>query len=104
MEDKSNIWKSIGKWLLAVVVVGSGYWLFASPEQNEKSVPQNNIRPSPYTKTDSPIKTRSPATGDRDCTDFSTHNQAQTFFEDEGPGDPHGLDRDDDGVACETLP
>ncbi|WP_366143968.1 excalibur calcium-binding domain-containing protein, partial [Devosia sp.] len=26
------------------------------------------------------------------------------FYERSGPGDPHRLDRDGDGVACETLP
>ena len=41
---------------------------------------------------------------DKDCGDFSTHAQAQTFFDSAGPGDPHGLDRDEDGLACETLP
>lgn len=43
---------------------------------------------------------------DRDCGDFSTHAQAQRFFEAAGgPGsDPHRLDGDSDGVACESLP
>lgn len=43
---------------------------------------------------------------DRDCGDFSTHAEAQAFFEAAGgPGsDPHKLDGDHDGVACETLP
>lgn len=41
---------------------------------------------------------------DSDCTDFTTHAEAQVFFESQGPGDPHGLDRDGDGIACETLP
>lgn len=41
---------------------------------------------------------------DRDCGDFSTHAQAQAFFEASGSGDPHGLDGDDDGEACESLP
>ena len=41
---------------------------------------------------------------DKDCGDFSTHAQAQAFFDSAGPGDPHGLDRDEDGLACETLP
>ena len=36
--------------------------------------------------------------------DFSTHDEAQEFFESAGSGDPHGLDRDGDGLACETLP
>jgi micrococcal nuclease len=42
--------------------------------------------------------------GDRDCSDFSSHAQAQAFFEAAGPGDPHRLDGDDDGLACESLP
>ena len=42
--------------------------------------------------------------GDKDCSDFATHAQAQAFFEAAGPGDPHRLDRDGDGIACETLP
>ena len=41
---------------------------------------------------------------DKDCSDFSTHAEAQAFFESQGHGDPHGLDRDDDGLACESLP
>jgi hypothetical protein len=47
------------------------------------------------------------ATGDRDCSDFSTQEAAQRFFDDHG-GDKHhnvdDLDRDRDGVACEDLP
>jgi micrococcal nuclease len=42
--------------------------------------------------------------GDKDCGDFATHAQAQAFFEAAGAGDPHRLDRDGDGSACETLP
>lgn len=41
--------------------------------------------------------------GDKDCGDFSSHAQAQTFFDAQGAGDPHRLDGDDDGVACEQL-
>ena len=40
---------------------------------------------------------------DRDCADFGSQAEAQRFFEDEGPGDPHRLDRDNDGDACESL-
>lgn len=40
---------------------------------------------------------------DMNCSDFSTWREAQDFYESQGPGDPHGLDRDGDGVACETL-
>lgn len=43
------------------------------------------------------------AQGDMNCSDFSTWREAQDFFEAAGPGDPHGLDRDNDGIACEAL-
>ncbi|MEO8391433.1 MAG: excalibur calcium-binding domain-containing protein [Chloroflexota bacterium] len=43
---------------------------------------------------------------DRDCGDFQTHAEAQAFFlAAGGPGrDPHRLDGDHDGSACEALP
>jgi endonuclease YncB( thermonuclease family) len=43
---------------------------------------------------------------DRDCSDFRTQAEAQRFFEAEGgpDRDPHRLDSDGDGVACEGLP
>lgn len=42
---------------------------------------------------------------DYDCSDFSTQKEAQAFFESNGgpSNDPHRLDQDKDGVACETL-
>jgi hypothetical protein len=42
---------------------------------------------------------------DRDCSDFSTQAQAQRFYKKHNPRrDPHGLDADRDGLACESLP
>lgn len=41
---------------------------------------------------------------DKDCKDFKTHAEAQAFFESAGPGDPHKLDGNRDGIACESLP
>src|SRR3954447_15287054 len=38
---------------------------------------------------------------DYDCSDFATQEEAQEFLL---PGDPYGLDADNDGVACEDLP
>lgn len=40
------------------------------------------------------------------CSDFKTHAEAQTCFESCGgtSNDVHRLDRDKDGIACETLP
>ena len=43
---------------------------------------------------------------DRDCPDFATQAEAQAFFiAAGGPArDPHRLDGDNDGIACENLP
>ena len=40
------------------------------------------------------------------CSDFDTQQEAQEQFEaDGGPEeDPHNLDSDGDGIACESLP
>ncbi|WP_336361527.1 thermonuclease family protein [Haladaptatus sp. ZSTT2] len=43
-----------------------------------------------------------PADGDYDCGHFDTHEQAQTVLEND-PSDPHRLDADNDGIACESL-
>ena len=43
---------------------------------------------------------------DRDCGDFDTRQEAQAFYEAAGgpEKDPHRLDRDGNGVVCESLP
>lgn len=43
---------------------------------------------------------------DRDCDEFDTWQEAQAYFEAEGgpARDPHTLDDDKDGTACESLP
>ncbi|MFB6217115.1 MAG: excalibur calcium-binding domain-containing protein, partial [Candidatus Aenigmatarchaeota archaeon] len=38
-----------------------------------------------------------------DCSDFSSQRAAQRFYERHKPGDPHNLDGDGDGEACESL-
>jgi Skp family chaperone for outer membrane proteins len=42
---------------------------------------------------------------DKDCADFNTWRQAQNFYKKHGGPryDPHRLDADRDGVACEDL-
>jgi len=47
--------------------------------------------------------TRRSNSGDKNCSDFRSWGAAQAFFENAGRGDPHGLDRDNDGIACEAL-
>jgi hypothetical protein len=44
-----------------------------------------------------------PLAGDKDCSDFQYQEEAQAVL-DATPGDPNGLDRDKDGIACESLP
>ncbi|GAB2768286.1 hypothetical protein GCM10027020_21520 [Nocardioides salsibiostraticola] len=46
------------------------------------------------------------AVPDRDCGDFDTQAAAQRFYLDQGgpKSDPHRLDADGDGVACESNP
>ncbi len=47
-----------------------------------------------------------PAGPDRDCGDFDRWDQAQAFYEAAGgpASDRHRLDRDGDGIACQSLP
>ena len=40
---------------------------------------------------------------DKDCSDFTYQEDAQAVYNAD-PSDPNGLDRDNDGIACETLP
>ena len=61
-------------------------------------------KPQPANPKPAPVPVRS-AGADRDCTDFSSHEEAQRFFlANGGPSmDPHKLDRDNDGLACEST-
>lgn len=83
-----------------------------SPEAQRSYPPESLVTPKQFQSneptiqqnTGSSYKQSSYTGGDKDCGDFSTHAEAQAFFEAQGPGDPHRLDRDGDGLACETLP
>ena len=87
------------------------------PEPHATSTPAPHPTVSPSlvptptpTPTPTPEHTPEPAPEepfeDRDCGDFSEWQDAQDFFLAEGgpDEDPHGLDRDGDGVACQSLP
>ena len=43
---------------------------------------------------------------DKDCADFTTQKKAQRFYVKQGgpQQDPHRLDADRDGIACEKNP
>ena len=70
------------------------------PTPTPTATPTESPTPDP---TVTPAATREP---DRNCSDFDTWREAQDFFLSEGgpDSDPHGLDRDGDGIACESLP
>lgn len=45
--------------------------------------------------------------GDKDCSDFATQEEAQSYFESKGGSSTNNVDRldsDRDGIACESLP
>ncbi len=66
-----------------------------SPPPEIPSAPE--VGPDPVPSLPSPPL---PKGGDLDCRDFTTQAEAQAFLL---PGDPHRLDADNDGLACETL-
>ncbi len=72
--------------------------LFIADEYYKQSVPLRSF-------IDSKIGSKDDLR-DRNCTDFKNQKEAQNFFElNGGPDkDPHGLDKDGNGLACEYLP
>lgn len=73
-----------------------GLWDFEQPETPETEAPTTQDSSG----DDIPPL---PPDGDYDCSHFDTQDQAQQVLENT-PGDPHRLDGDDDGIACESLP
>lgn len=82
----------------------------------EQPTPEPAPQPAPPQQTQPPALPPEPASqpqpaqpaqpfNDKDCGDFQTHAQAQAFFESQGgpAQDPHKLDRNKDGVVCESL-
>ncbi len=69
------------------------------------SAPTPTATPAP-TPTPEPTSPPEDAFMDRDCGDFSDWQEAQDFFLSGGgpDADSHSLDRDGDGVACQSLP
>lgn len=56
----------------------------------------------PEDYSDSSVSSASGEDSNLDCASFETHDQAQRVLE-QDPSDPHYLDGDGDGVACEEL-
>ena len=82
------------------------------PSAADLAVGNRTLEPPPtpsFTPTPPPTPTHTPTATpepDRDCSDFDAWQEAQDFYQSAGgPGsDPHRLDGDGDGVACEKLP
>lgn len=77
-----------------------GLWDFDEPTSTPEPTPTaTEMTEAPSDGVDIPPL---PSDGDYDCSHFDTHEQAQAVY-DQDPSDPHRLDADDDGVACESL-
>ena len=75
-------------------------------KQKVRTLDSPTVEQRAFFRNDDPATTRSfEEYGDRDCPDFATQQEAQDFFESEGgpAEDYHNLDRDGDGVVCESL-
>jgi micrococcal nuclease len=85
---------------------GAGLWGLSRSQQCELANKGNGIgEGSPRCGGQEAPREQAPAPTfrDRDCSDFDSQTEAQEVLEDD-PSDPHRLDGDSDGVACETLP
>lgn len=80
----------------------------APPTATSAPVAQPTQPPPPPTEPPPPPAATCDCSSDiYNCSNFVTHNQAQACFEycvSQGRGDIHRLDRDNDGIACESLP
>ena len=68
-----------------------------------REVTPAEVAPAPPTETGSSPR-YDPQEPDRDCGDFSSQAEAQAFYKAAEPGDPHRLDGNGNGRACESLP
>lgn len=76
-----------------------GLWNSCSSTSPSISKTQKSVQITPSIQPSS-------IAGDKDCSDFKTQKEAQDFFIAAGgpSNDPHKLDVDGDGEACESLP
>jgi len=91
--------KVIGGVILAGLATFGGYEVL-------KSEPNQTAQVIQFDRNDDPLTERSyEEYRDYDCSDFSSQEEAQEFFEAQGGPevDYHNLDRDGDGIVCESL-
>ncbi|QSW98488.1 thermonuclease family protein [Haloterrigena alkaliphila] len=82
-----------------------GVWEYAGSSQSSGGSDESTEQSDPEPPADESTEDlpQLPADGDYDCGHFDTQDQAQTVLE-RDPSDPHRLDADSDGIACESLP
>jgi hypothetical protein len=96
---------------IVTTVVSSAPVIPTATSQTAPVRPTSTSKPPAPTPTARPSSTPKPATptktpfADKNCTDFHTWREAQDFFlANGGPTqDPHRLDVDHNGIACESL-
>ena len=79
--------------------------LTLTPTPTPANAPSPTPSPSPRPDPGLSVAEQTPVPA-VNCSDFSNWRDAQDFFLSEGgpAEDPHGLDRNDDGVSCQSLP
>lgn len=91
-------------WLIggAVILAGIGGIVLLN---NNGSSPNTSTKNFPVRNDDPKVERSYEEYDDKDCSDFSSQREAQNFFEDQGgpATDYHNLDRDGDGIACESI-
>ena len=95
--------KDDGEWKL---VMGDdlAYDIIAVIGPDEPPVPEATRQETTSQETTSRESTAPESTSSLDtydCADFQTQEEAQLYL---APADPYGLDPDDNGIACESLP
>jgi hypothetical protein len=96
-----NPWLLWGGVIAMVAFGGLSLYKEVSPQQLQEQRDYRELYDTDYTTTRNNLRDGS---ADKDCSDFYSQSEAQDFMDSEGPGDPHGLDHDGDGEACESLP
>lgn len=95
-----NAWMVEHGWALAYRQYSSDY----AAAEARATAAQAGLWSSSFTLPwDWRLGRRTVAAADRDCSSFASRAEAQAFFAAAGPGDPHRLDGDGDGFACEGL-
>ncbi|WP_024985216.1 thermonuclease family protein [Brevibacillus borstelensis] len=98
----------VGIWSIENYAQEDGYHAEVVKKEESKptataSKPLPKQEPQPEQASNNPKLRYDPFGPDRDCGDFASQAEAQAFFEAAGgpASDPHRLDRDNDGLACE---